>query len=107
MDDEPLEPYWSQGVEFRIVHKDRALAAWISRVARDASKLNDAPEEVRACREVALAAVAADGLALRRLPEELRAERRVVLLAIRQNPEALEYAATALQAEPSIVAAAV
>ena len=51
-----------------------------------------APDELKADKEVVLAAVGQDGLALMYASDELKADKEVVLAAVGQNVHALEYA---------------
>ena len=68
-------------------------------IAHDARKLENMSEELRADREVVLAAVSQNSEALECAAEELRADREVVLAAVSQNGEALGDAAEELRAD--------
>ena len=61
--------------------------------------LQHASAELRADRNIALAAVAQDGLALQFVAAELHVDREVVWEAARQNRDALQYAAEPLRSE--------
>ena len=74
---------------------------------QDGNALGDASEELRADREVVMAAVMQDGSALGHASEELRADREVVMAAVMQDSEALYYASEELRADREIVKAAV
>jgi len=50
--------------------------------------------ELKADREIVLAAVAQCGYALRHAASELKADREIVLAAVAQNEEAWKYAAS-------------
>ena len=63
--------------------------------------------DVRADREVALAAVQQRGLALEYASPELRADREVVLAAVQQEGWALKYASPELRSDREVVLAAV
>ena len=63
--------------------------------------------ELRADREIVLAAVKQNGLALDYAAVALQANREIVLVAVKQNGLALEYAAVELRADHGIVLAAV
>ena len=65
--------------------------------------LEYASNELRADREVVLAAVAQHGYTLRHASEELRADRKVVLKAVAQCSYALKYASEELRADRYIV----
>jgi len=64
-------------------------------------------QELRADREVVLAAVKQDGEALRYASEELRADREVVMPVVQRTGEALQYASQKLKADREVVLAAV
>eukprot|EP00931_Biecheleriopsis_adriatica_P063364 TRINITY_DN3834_c0_g1_i6.p1 TRINITY_DN3834_c0_g1~~TRINITY_DN3834_c0_g1_i6.p1 ORF type:complete len:263 (-),score=66.71 TRINITY_DN3834_c0_g1_i6:349-1137(-) len=66
-----------------------------------------AAEELKADKEVALAAVKRDGWALRYAAASLKADRDVVLAAVRQKGMALQYVAEELTADREVVRAAV
>ena len=66
-------------------------------MAQDGEALKHASAELKADREVVLAAVAQYGNAVRCASAELKADREVVLAAARQNSDALRYATAALQ----------
>ena len=61
-------------------------------VSRHGWALQDASEELRADKEVVMAAVKQDGDALKFASDELRANREVVLAAVEQNRLALKFA---------------
>ena len=63
--------------------------------------------ELRADREVVLAAVCQDGTALQFASAELQADREVVLAAVQQFGRALQWTSAELQADSEIVRAAV
>ena len=80
------------------------------RAAQYGRALEIASPELRADREVVLAAVEHDGWGGRSLgyaSPELRADREVVMAAVRQRGLALEYASEALRADSEVVGAAV
>lgn len=64
----------------------------------------DAPEEVRADKEVTLAAVTAEGNALEHAPEALQRDKDVVLAAVRSTPYAFMHATEALRDDRDILA---
>jgi hypothetical protein len=83
--------------------KDVVLAA----VAQDGSRLRYAGYEHRADKEVVLAAVTQYGCALIVAADELRADKVVALAAVANNGWALKYAANEHRADKEVVLAAV
>ena len=69
--------------------------------------LESADPELKADRDIVLAAVQQWGCALQHAADELRADRKVVMAAIKQSGEALQYAADELRADRGVVTAAV
>jgi lambda repressor-like predicted transcriptional regulator len=65
-----------------------------------------ASEELRADREIVMAAVKRDGRSLAYASEELRADREVVMAAVRQHGISLESASEELRADREVVMAA-
>ena len=80
---------------------------WLETVAQHGRALQYAAAELKADREVVLAAVAQDGRALPDAAAELKADREVVLAAEAQHGFALQYAAAELKADREVVLAAV
>jgi len=68
--------------------------------------LRSASDEVRADREIVLAAVRQSCWALEYASKDLRADREIVLAAVQQSGRALEYASKDLRADREIVLAA-
>ena len=64
-------------------------------------------EDLRADKDVVLAAVSQNGLTLGYAAKELRADKEVVLAAVSQDGRALEYAASALRGDRDVVLAAI
>ena len=64
-------------------------------------------ENLKADKEVVLAAVAQDGAALQHASAKLKADKEVVLAAVAQNGNALEHASAKLKADKEVVLAAV
>ena len=77
------------------------------RAAPKAQELGCASKELRADREVVLAAVRQDGIALGYASDALRADHEVVLAAVTQAGRALEYASSAFRGDRDMVLAAV
>ena len=86
------------------LHRDEALEA----IKEDGNELQHASLELRADRNVVLAAVRqAGGLAIAYASPGLQADREIVLEAVRQNGDALQYASTELQADREVLLEAV
>eukprot|EP00928_Gymnodinium_smaydae_P047656 TRINITY_DN31811_c0_g1_i1.p1 TRINITY_DN31811_c0_g1~~TRINITY_DN31811_c0_g1_i1.p1 ORF type:complete len:254 (-),score=60.18 TRINITY_DN31811_c0_g1_i1:288-1049(-) len=96
-------------VELFCARRSPEQARWLEAVMEDPDGgfLADAPAEIRADREVVLAAVARNGCALEFASDELRADRDVVLAAGEEDAYAFEFAASALWADRDVVLAAV
>ena len=58
---------------------------WLEEVRANGFSLEDAPEDLRADKEVALAAVNQEGSALEYASEDLRADKEVVLAALKNR----------------------
>ena len=71
---------------------------------QDGYALRHASPEVRADREVVLAAVQQSGYALRHASLEVRADREVVLAAVQEDGYALEHASPELQQDEELIA---
>ena len=80
---------------------------WLEEVRANGFSLEDAPEGLRADKEVVLAAVQQEGVALRFASEGLRADREVVVAAVKKIGLALEYASEDFRADKEVVLAAV
>jgi hypothetical protein len=65
-----------------------------------------APEELKADREIVLAAVQNHGRALQFASQELKADREIVLAAVQNHGAALEYASEELKDDPFVKALA-
>jgi len=76
-------------------------------VKKDGWALTYASEELRADKDVVLAAVKKDGWALTYASEELRTDREFVLAAVKHVGSALNYASKELRADRNVVLAAV
>ena len=63
--------------------------------------------ELKADKEVALAAVTNEGMTLKFASPELKADKEVALAAVKQNGSALEFASPALKSDKEVVLAAV
>ena len=86
------------------LHRDEALEA----IKEDGNELQHASLELRADRNVVLAAVRqAGGLAIAYASPGLQADREIVLEAVRQNGDALQYASTELWADREVLLEAV
>ena len=79
----------------------------MSIAAQDGFDLEFASEELRADRQVVLAAVKQFGNALEYASKELRADREIVLAAVKRNGWALRFASKELRADRQFVLAAV
>ena len=79
----------------------------MSIAAQDGFDLEFASEELRAERQVVLAAVKQFGNALEYASKELRADREIVLAAVKRNGWALRFASKELRADRQFVLAAV
>ena len=71
----------------------------IAAAAQHGDVLMHAAEDLRADKWLVLAVVAQHGVALRRAAQDLRADKEVVLAAVAQNGYALSYASADLQAD--------
>lgn len=80
---------------------------WLGRVAEDPDDLAGAPKEVRADRDVVLAAVREYGGALEHASINLKMDREIVMAAVSRGGDSLEYASAGLAADRDIVLAAV
>ena len=80
---------------------------WLEEVRADGLSLRLAPEDLRADKEVVLAAVKNRGYALEFASEDFRADKEVVLEAVQQKSFALEFASEDLRADREVVLAAV
>ena len=85
--------------------REVVLAAVQSR-SGNSDVLSHAPEEFKADRDVVLAAVRRHGGALQHASEALRADRETVLAAVRSDGGALRHASAALQADREVLLAA-
>ena len=86
------------------LHRDEALEA----IKEDGNELQHASLELRADRNVVLAAVRqAGGLAIAYASPGLQADREIVLEAVRQNGDALQYASRELWADREVLLEAV
>ncbi len=81
--------------------------SFLERVKQDGSELRLADMELRADKDIVLAAVTQNGETLKFAAEEHKADREIVLAAVTQNGFALLYAATDLKADREIVLVAV
>ena len=88
---------WGLGCAAEELRADREVV--LAAVRQHGRGLEYAAEELRADREVVLAVVRRDGWALGCAAEELRADREVVLAAVRQHGRGLGYAAEELRAD--------
>ena len=79
----------------------------LAQMILDGRALEHASDELKADREVVLAAVKQDGNALKYAGGKLKSDREVVLAAVKQNGNALEYADDLLKAEREVVLAAI
>ena len=80
---------------------------WLEEVRADGLSLRLAPEDLRADKEVVLAAVKENAYALEYASEGLRADKEVVLEAVQQKSFALQFASEGLRADKEVVLAAV
>lgn len=88
------QPPGSSQEEGAVSEQGRRL--WLERVSQDGWRLAEAPEVVRADREVVLAAVAQYGQALEHASEWLRGDVEVVTTALNQDPWAGQFMAEVL-----------
>ena len=65
-------------------------------------KLDYASDELKADKEVVMAAVKSKGWALQFATDELKADKEVVLVAIKSDPDAIEYASGSLKNDKEI-----
>lgn len=72
---------------------------WLTQVQMNGSNLKNSPLELRAVREVVLAAVRQYGRSLEYVDPSLRHDREVVLAAVNQDGRAIAFAASDLQRE--------
>ena len=72
---------------------------WLEEVRADGFSLRLAPEDLRADKEVVLAAVKQEGYALEYASEGLRADKEFVLEAVQQHGKALGYASEELHCD--------
>lgn len=79
---------------------------WLVRVVEDPDDLAGAPKEVRADRDIVLAAVQEFGSALEHASINLKQDKEIVLAAVSTGGDALEYASAGLAADRDIVLAA-
>jgi len=87
-------------------NKEIVLAA-IKKAEYPGWALKYASEELRANKEILLEAVKNDGEALNFASEELRANKEIVLAAVNVNGDVLEYASKELQADKEVVLCAI
>jgi len=80
---------------------------WLTKVKDSWTSLIEAPKEVRADREVVLAALQRNGHVLRYASEELRRDREVVAEAIKQDGCSLQWALKELRADRDLALEAV
>lgn len=111
-----LTPDADHGVDLDLVQRTTEQLAWLQELrARDGWAaywwLQRAAEEVKADREVILAAVSKLGIQARKVlqlaPEGLRADREVVLQAVSRDGKALQYASEDLRGDHEVVLIAV
>jgi lambda repressor-like predicted transcriptional regulator len=76
-------------------------------VEQNGNALEHASEELKADKEIVMAAVKENGYVLRDASEELKADKEIVMAAVEQNGDAFDYASEALKADKEIVLAAV
>jgi hypothetical protein len=90
-----------------MVQDTREKDQWISRVQRNWKYLSDAPEHLRADREVVLQAVGNNWAALELAMEPLRSDPEFNIDVLRQNGCALQFVTAPLKAHRQVVLAAV
>lgn len=83
--------------------KSSVLAA----VQKNGTNLEDAPDDLKADKEVVMLAVGNRGDALEFAAKRLQSDKDVVLAAVRQRGAALQFAAKTLRADRDVVATAV
>lgn len=83
--------------------RDVVLAA----VRKDGSAIRLASPELKADKDVVLAALDSDGMALQYVSSELKGDKQVVMAAVRDNGQALYYASDEMRADKEVVMKAV
>jgi len=96
----------AKSMDVMLVRRWPEQAEWLSKVEEDCYWLSRAPAELRADRDVVLAAVRQDGFLLRYAAEELRRDRGFVLAAVRLDGRALGATTPELRADREIAIAA-